>query len=485
MANSTVGVFDIVGDVGTKRIPGKTSYDAEKQSYLMTGSGNNLWGTEDEFHFAATRMKGDFILTVRAAFRGKGKNPHRKWGIMFRQGLDGNSIYADAAIHGDGLTSLQYREEKGGETLEVKAGLTAPDFVQLERAGKSVVMRAAKNGEALVETGRVSIDFKDDIFVGLFVCSHEIDTAETAVFDNFRLDVPAAAGIDGNTVTSPSRLEVVEVATGCRTVIHATKDHIEAPNWSRDGKFLLYNREGRIYRFPLDTKKPELLDTGKVRGNNNDHGISFDGKTLALSSFTEQAGRKAGSQIYTVGIEGGEPVKVTDQAPSYWHGWSPDGKTLVYCAERDGNFDVWSIPARGGKETRLTTDPGLDDGPEYSPDGKFVYFNSTRTGQMKIWRMKPDGSGQEQVSFGDCNDWFAHLSPDGKRMLYVSYPLTVPAASHPHNQRVMIREQDVKSGKVTVVAHLYGGQGSMNVPSWSPDGRYAAFVSYTYGNPEQ
>ena len=174
-----------------------------------------------------------------------------------------------------------------------------------------------------------------------------------------------------------------------------------------------------------------MLDTGRVRANNNDHGISFDGKWLALSSHTEQAGRKAGSQIYVVSVEGGQPVKITDQAPSYWHGWSPDGATLVYCAEREGNYDVWAIGAQGGKETRLTTDPGLDDGPEYSPDGAFVYFNSTRSGRMKIWRMRPDGNGQEQVSFDDYNDWFAHISPDGKRMVYVSYPPTVPAATPP------------------------------------------------------
>jgi len=185
-----------------------------------------------------------------------------------------------------------------------------------------------------------------------------------------------------------------------------------------------------------------------------------------------------------VSVEGGEPVKVTDQAPSYWHGWSPDGTRLVYCAEREGNYDVWAIGSKGGKEARLTTDPGLDDGPEYSPDGAFVYFNSTRTGRMKIWRMKPDGSGQEQVSHDEYNDWFAHISPDGKRMLYVSYPPAVPAAHHPRNQRVMIREQNLATGKVRALAHLYGGQGTMNVPPWSPDGRSAAFVSYTYGIPE-
>jgi TolB protein len=485
MATTKVGAFDIVGDIGAVRIPGSTSYDQENQSYAISASGKNLWAAEDEFHFAALKASGDCILTAEGGLRGKGVNAHRKWGLMFRLGLEGDSAYADAAIHGDGLTSLQYRESRGAETLQVASeSMVGPEVVQLERAGKAIIMRAAKRGEALVETGRIELELPLEILAGLFVCSHEIDVAETAVFHNFRLDVPARPGTEAGRAPSASRLELLETATGRRRVVYSSRDHFEAPNWSRDGKYLIYNQDGRIYKFPLDSRRPVLLDTGTVRANNNDHGISFDGKLLALSSHTEQPGRKAGSQIYVVGVEGGEPVKVTDQAPSYWHGWSPDGKTLVYCAERGGNYDVWSIPAQGGAEARLTTDPGLDDGPECSPDGEYIYFNSTRSGRMKIWRMKSDGSGQEQVSFGDLNDWFAHLSPDGRRMLYVSYPASVPAGDHPQDQRVMIREQDVATGAVRVLAHLYGGQGTMNVPSWSPDGKYAAFVSYTYGDPE-
>jgi Tol biopolymer transport system component len=483
-ATSRQGAFDIVGDVGTRRVAGSTSYDPAGHSYTITGGGANTWGTSDEFHLAALRASGDIILTAEGVFKGKGVNAHRKWGIMFRQDLDGNSMYADAAIHGDGLTSLQYREKKGNETCEVKAAMSSADIIQLERAGKTIIMRAARRGDALVETGRISMDFSAEILAGLLVCSHEIALAETAVFRNVRFDLPAPDGTDGEKNPSSSRLELLEVETGLRRILYWSGARFEAPNWSRDGKYLLFNQEGRIYRLPLDTARPQLLDTGSVKANNNDHGISFDGKLLALSSHTAQAGRKAGSQIYVVSVDGGEPVKVTDQAPSYWHGWSPDGATLVYCAEREGNYDVWAIGAQGGRETRLTTDPGLDDGPEYSPDGAFIYFNSTRSGRMKIWRMRPDGSGQEQVSFDDSNDWFAHISPDGKRMLYVSYPSTVPAGSHPRNQRVMIREQDLANGKVRVLAHLYGGQGTMNVPSWSPDGRSAAFVSYTYGDPE-
>ena len=485
MSTARTGAFDKIEDVGKPAIAGKTVYDSENQVYTVTGSGTNLWGPRDEFHFAALSLKGNAILTVEGRLEGQGVDPHRKWGLMFRQTLAGDSVYADAAVHGDGLTSLQYRKSVGGETLEVKFPVTAPDVIQLERLDGEVIMRTGKRGELLVEHGRIELyELREEVFAGLFVCSHNPQVSETAVFHNFRVDIQAAPGVDGNKNPSPSRLELLEVATGRRRVIYTSTSHFEAPNWSRDGKFLLFNQEGRIYRLDLGSRRPVLVDTGTVTENNNDHGLSFDGKWLALSSSTVQPGRKTASQIYVVPVTGGTPRKVTDDAPSYWHGWSPDGKTLAYCAERGGSYDVWSIGVDGGPETRLTTTPGLDDGPEFSPDGKHIYFNSTRTGRMKIWRMKPDGSNQEQVSFGDDNDWFAHVSPDNTKLVYVTYPPTVPAAQHPMNQRVTIREQDLGTGDVRILARLYGGQGTLNVPSWSPDGRSIAFVSYTYGNPE-
>jgi len=483
---SKAGAFDSIRDVGGPARAGQTAYNAEAQSYRLTGAGTNVWGRADEFHFASFALTGDAILTVQASFEGKGVDPHRKWGLMFRQELTGNSVYADVAVHGDGLTSLQYRSETGAETREAKAPVNGADIVQLERLKGHIILRTAHWGEPLVEHAKIELpSLPETVYAGLFVCSHNAAVSETAEFHNFRVDVPAADGVEGEVAPSPSRLELLELATGHRRVIHTSARHFEAPNWSRDGGFLLFNQEGLIQRLDLPSGAPRLIDTGEVTKNNNDHGLSFDGKWLALSSHTEQPGRKAGSQIYVVPAGGGKPRKVTDEAPSYWHGWSPDGKTLVYCAERGGQYDVWSIATAGGPETRLTTAPGLDDGPEFSPDGGYIYFNSTRTGRMKIWRMKPDGSAQEQVSFGDENDWFAHVSPDNTRLVYVSYPPTVPAAKHPMNQRVTIREQVISTGAVKVVAHLYGGQGTLNVPSWSPDGRFAAFVSYTYGDPQK
>jgi Tol biopolymer transport system component len=277
-------------------------------------------------------------------------------------------------------------------------------------------------------------------------------------------------------------LETIAIGSAERSVVYRTRDHIEAPNWSRDGTYLLFNFKGCIYKLPVtgDEKtaavpgsKPQLLDTGIARKCNNDHGISFDGTQLAVSSRAD--GKK--SQIYVVPINGGEARLITPLSPSYWHGWSPDDKTLTYCAERNGNFDIYTIPAAGGEETRLTTAPGLDDGPEYSPDGKYIYFNSERDGTMQIWRMKPDGSEQEPVVADECRNWFAHPSPDGKWIVFISFGKDVMSDEHPANRDVLLRLMPAAGGEIRVLATFFGGQGTINVPSWSPDGKKVAFVS--------
>ena len=478
-----IGPLAVSTDIGNPKIKGSTHFDKATQIYTLSGGGLNMWAHKDEFHFASVKIDGDFILTTFCHFEGNGVNPHRKMGLMIRENSEAGSRYADATIHGDGLTSFQYRTSENDITSEFKSVLNAPDVIQLERRGDTIIMRCAKSGNPLLETGRLSLAFKAPVYAGLFVCAHDTGVIEKAVFYNFRIDVPAGEQVDGYKHPSASRLELFDVATGKRKVIYTTKGHIEAPNWSRDGKFLIYNSEGFLYKFQLASIIVEKINTGEVININNDHGLSFDGKMLAISSTAKLPDGHSGSMVYTVPVSGGIPHSITPKVPSYWHGWSPDGKRLVYCAERNGDYDVWGIPAIGGEEIQLTRSKGLDDGPEYSPDGQWIYFNSVRSGMMKIWRMSPDGSNQEQVSFGPYNDWFAHLSPDGKQMVYVSYPACVPANSHPHNQRVLLQLQQSNSTEQKVLAYIYGGQGTMNVPSWSPDGKMIAFVSFTYGDP--
>jgi Tol biopolymer transport system component len=260
-------------------------------------------------------------------------------------------------------------------------------------------------------------------------------------------------------------------------VVYHTRGHIEAPNWSRDGKYFLFNRGGRIYTLPAAGGEPQVLDTGFATRCNNDHGLSPDGTQLVVSDQSQE--RK--SLIYILPVGGGTPRPVTRLGPSYWHGWSPDGKILAFCGERNGEFDIYTIPADGGEEQRLTTAPGLDDGPDYSPDGRYIYFNSERTGMMQVWRMKADGSDQQQSTSDDYNNWFPHPSPDGKWIAFLSYEKDVKG--HPANKDVMLRLMPAGGGEIQVLAKLFGGQGTINVPSWSPDSRNLAFVSYRLANP--
>jgi TolB protein len=465
--------------IGNPKLSGSTSYNGERQIFTLKGAGENMWFDNDEFWFVFQKIKGDFIFSANVEFIGSGTNAHRKIGLMARSDFDANSAYVDICVHGDGLTAMQFREYKGENTDEFKSNLSAPQFIQIERTGDAYITRISKDGQPLVKVAEKTFDLGEQVLLGMFICSHDPNVIETAKFSNVRIEIPAAADLDGYRHPSPSRLEILELQTGLRKIIYETEDHIEAPNWSRDGKFLVYNSGGKLYKFDAEKLKPEEINTDFATNCNNDHGISFDGKTLAISNGVQENGTNH-SIIFTVPIEGGVPERITPNGPSYWHGWSPDDKWLTYCAERNGNYDVYKIPTEGGEEIRLTTAEGLDDGPEYSPDGKYIYFNSVRTGMMQIWRMKPDGTEQEQVTFDNFQNWFAHPSPDGKWLIMISYPPSVPAGSHPHNQRVMLRVMPTNGGPIKTVAFLYGGQGTINVPSWSPDSKRVAFVSYTY-----
>lgn len=276
-----------------------------------------------------------------------------------------------------------------------------------------------------------------------------------------------------------SRLEIYDMESGTHKVIREFDFLIEAPNWSPDGKWLVYNSEGRLYRIATDGKgEPSLIESGLAVRCNNDHVISSDGKQIAVSHHTAEDGN---SRIYTFPFEGGEPKLVTPLGPSYLHGWSPDMKQMTYCAFRGDAHVVHTIDMDSGKETPLTEGKdGLSDGPEYCPCGKYIWFNWVRTGLMQVWRMKTDGSEQTQMTFDeDLNSWFPHVSPDGKLVVYIAYHKgDLKPDEHLPNKNVLLRIMPAEGGTPKTIVELFGGQGTINVNSWSPDSKKFAYVSY-------
>jgi TolB protein len=468
-----LGIFEGNTDIGNVGHAGSVQFNASIDSYVVSGSGTNMWFASDELHYVWKKVSGDVSIAADIDWVGEGLDPHRKACLIIRQGLDTASVYVDVAVHGDGLTSIQYRGVAGDITNEIQSNISAPERVRIEKRGDYFSMSVASGDNPLeFSGGSFKLPITEPFYIGLGLSAHNNDAIETAIFSNVMIEDLVEKPDSEKEVQST--LETIAIASFDRRVVYHTDSHIEAPNWTLDGKTLIYNSRGLLYKIPVAGGNPELIPTGSAKRINNDHGISFDGKMLVISDGTE-TGR---SMIYTLPIEGGEPKKVTPISPSYWHGISPDGETLTYCAERNGNYDVYTIPVKGGKEMRLTTTEGLDDGPEYSPDGKYIYFNSVRTGTMQIWRMKADGSDQEQVTTDELNDWFAHPSPDGKWIVYVTFGTDVPAGSHPPNKDVMLRIMNLETKEVRVMAKLFGGQGTINVPSWSPDSEHVAFVSY-------
>lgn len=479
-----LGVFEDHADVGKPKLAGHATWNAASQEYVITAGGVNMWERRDEFHLAWRKLEGDFILQARVEFLGKGVDPHRKAGLIVRSSLDDDAAYVDGALHaGDGLTSLQFRRGKGAITEQLEGAVKGADVVQLERRGDTYIFSAARFGEPFVTREIADLKLGGSVYAGLFLCSHNDDVKETAVFRNVRVIRPAKADFVPYRDYIGSVLELLDVNTGIRQVVHRSTEPFEAPNWTPDGAALIYNTSGRgegrgrLYRFDLASRQATLIDTGFAIRNNNDHVLSFDGTLLGIS---DQSTDKGQSTIFTLPAGGGTPKRITPLTPSYLHSWSPDGRYLLYTGGRNGEFDIYRIAADGsGVEQRLTNAPGVDDGPEYSPDGQSIYFNSERSGRMQIWRMRADGSDQRPVTHDAHNNWFPHFSPDGKWISIISYVDEIQPADHPYYKRVYLRVLPVGGGTPKVIAYVYGGQGTINVPSWSPDGRMLAFVSNT------
>jgi TolB protein len=482
-ANS-LGIFENQSDVGSVTLPGTASFDAATGVYTIRSAGEDLWANVDEFHFVWKKVSGDVSLAaeVKVADGSPTSHPHRKALLMFRQTLDSDALFAVAAIHGSRETALQYRRARGGMMQTILFNIGAPQRMRLEKRGETITLFLSMHGEPLHQSGAsMKLHFDGMFYAGLGMCARKKDAVEEATFAHVELH-PLNPPVAPAPMELYSTLHTIAIDPNVPMdfVIQTGKGLMEAPNWSRDGKTLIFNRAGKLWSVSADVGEGRL---GEARPINIDdatdctgnHGLSPDGKWLAVTCTTPN---QPGRRIYIVSATGGTPRLVTANPDSYFHSWSPDGKTILFTRPSHGTLNIYSIAEDGGQETALTSGSGVSDDPDYSSDVLWIYFNSNRAGGMQIWRMRPDGSQPEQVTFDKRPNWTPHPSPDGKSILFLSYDREF--TGQPANEDVTLRILNVSGGEIRDLVHIVGGAGSDNMPNWAPDSAHFAYVSYQF-----
>ncbi|MFZ9981663.1 MAG: TolB family protein [Cyclobacteriaceae bacterium] len=441
-------------------------YKKESQTYELGGSGSSA----GQGIMISSVIEGDFLLSARISDSGTGD------GGLALADTEGK-LLAIAVINKTGAVILKIL----AENKILKGPKENYQIIRLEKDGNKITVYAAGRFEPLQKIAEHAFTrLPDVVTTGPYFEAN--GTTSKVILSEVRLDRLVPYNYDGDKSGHfGSRLEIIDVISGERKIVFESPDRFEAPNFLPDGKQLLFNMNGLLYTIPVTGGTPKQFNTGFANRNNNDHGISFDGKLLAISHHRDGL-PGYGSTVYVLPVTGGEPKLVTELTPSYWHGWSPNNKEVLYVAQRNGSarFQLYKKDIFGGPETALTSfDKGHVDGPEFSPDGKFIYYNGSQTGTMQLWRMDPDGKNHEQLTFDELNNWFPHISPDGKLIAWLAFPSDIHPDEHPAYKKVQLRIMSSTGGTPRVLTHLFGGQGTINVPSWSPDNRYIAFVSYS------
>jgi len=480
-------------DINLAQVPGTARYAAGE---LVLQGTMDLWGTNDGSHFAFQPWHGDVEFVARVAgMDNPGGVAHAKASLCVRESTAAGSRHVTLCVTPADGTQFLYRDQAGGKTTRIFAEAETlkssvpkgqfPCWLKLVRRGNVFTGYESVDGEKWQSSGPVTLDLAADALVGLAASSHKPDNLTAATFDHVGISQPATNGPAKSSQARISQLMTMSIDGADKQVVYTTRDHIEAPNWSPDGQWLLFNSQGRLWRIRADgrSQTPEQIPTGDVKDANNDHVIAPDGQTIYFS---------AGGHLYAVPFAGGLPRRISnDHAPErkfkyYLHGITPDGKTLSYVGveavgdDAAGRCDLYTIPAAGGQDTRLTNLPKPSDGPEYSRDGRWIYFNSELNadvpGHSQCCRMAPDGTGIEQLTHDERVNWFPHLSPDGNWVVYISFP--PGTIKHPADKEVILRHMKPDGREQADLIGFNGGQGTINVNSWSPDSRHFAFVMY-------
>ena len=476
-----LGVFEAQSDIGSVVPPGTAKYDSATRTYTLTAAGANTWYRVDDFHYLWKKASGDLALTADITFPphtyNHEPNPHRKGILMFRQTLDTGGVYADVAVHGSGLTALQYRNERGANTQDIELNIAAPRTVRLEKRGDTFTLLLSMKGEPLHPfDASIRLHLKEPFYVGLGGVSHEVSTTDQFQFSHVSLQ--ALAPLPKTTkLTLHSTLQTVSIDDQFRRamMIRTVSGYMQSPNWSPDRKSIYVHEEGRLTRIPYLTPEaggtPQAIAVGRLVDCSGNFGLSPDGKWLAVSCAESRHGPH---QVYLLAAAGGNtPRKLTNgAAQSFFHAWAPDSQTVAFTRGSAGKADIFTIAVTGGTEAHLTSDT-VNDGPDYSPDGKFIYFDSARSGTTQIWRMKPDGSAAEQITDDARVNSSPHVSRDGKTVVFLSQPLNSDESVGAATLKVF----STGDGLIRTVLEFQGNRGSLQMYPWG-DATHVAFVTY-------
>jgi TolB protein len=476
-----LGLFQAQSDIGNVAPAGSAHYDAGRRVYTIASAGANTWYHIDHFNYLWTRGAGDMALRAQISFPphryAHDPNPHRKGMLMFRQSLAAGSAYVDAALHGVGLTALQYRRERGANTPDIELTIDAPRSLRLEKRGDVFTLYVSQAGEPLHPVGAsIRLHLRAPFYVGLGALSHDPQTTDVIEFSHVRLERLKPVPPTAKRVLY-STLQTIEFTDQFRraVVIRSVPAYLQSADWAPDGKSIIVDEDGRIERIPYLTPDgggpPQPIDVRGLAGCSGNFGLSPDGQRLAVSCARTPGGLH---QIYLLAAQGGEPAhQLTRGAQaSFFHAWSPDGKVVAFTRGSASHADIFTIPSRGGPETRLTRDT-VNDGPVFSPDGQYLYFDSARSGTPQIWRMRTDGTQAEQLTDDDSRNSSPHLSPDGGTLAFLSQPPMSGGGFEPATLRVM----RLDDGLIQSVVELRGDRGSFSMQPWGNAKRFA-FITY-------
>jgi Tol biopolymer transport system component len=475
-----VGMFQGQSDIGSIAPPGTAAYDSRSDSYALTSAGANTWYHVDAFHYLWSKASGDWTLTAEVAFPPPAyshePNPHRKGILMFRQTLDPGGAYVALGVHGSGMPALQYRRERGANTEDIELNIELPKTVRIEKRGDIFTVFLSAGGEPLHQIGASTrLHLKSPFYVGLAVVSHDVDTTDKVQFSHVTLRRPAAAKSTRPVLYSTLRTIQIEDQYRRATVLRSVPNVMQSVHWLAGGKSLYVLEDGHLERIdyldPPAGGPPQPITVGRLVDCSGNFGISPDGRWLAVSCAETPRGEH---QVYVLPAGGGDAVRKLTQGAqsSFFHAWSPDSRTVAFTRGSASKADIFTIPASGGEESRLTRD-ALNDGPDFSPDGQFIYFDSSRSGSTQIWRMRPDGSQPQQITDDDGRNSSPHISPDGKYLAFLSQPGNADSRVGDASLKIMA----FSDGLIRNLADFQGDRGSFAMYSWG-DVNHLAFVSY-------